>query len=69
MPSRILLISQNRCDQPYPVFPLGLAHLDAALHRAGHTTRVHDCQAATEPVEKILAEFRPHVVGDIPAQH
>ncbi len=63
MPSRILLISQNRCDQPYPVFPLGVAHLDAALHRAGHTTRVHDCQAATEPVGKTLAEFRPQVVG------
>ncbi len=63
MPSRILLISQNRCDQPYPVFPLGVAHLDAALRRAGHTTRVHDCQVTGEPVEKLLAEFRPDVVG------
>jgi radical SAM superfamily enzyme YgiQ (UPF0313 family) len=63
MPSRILLISQNRCDQPYPVFPLGLAHLDAALRRAGHTTRIHDCQVNDEPIEKILAEFHPDVVG------
>jgi radical SAM superfamily enzyme YgiQ (UPF0313 family) len=63
MASRILLISQNRCDQPYPVYPLGLAHLDAALHRAGHTTHVHDCQVTREPVENILGEFRPDVVG------
>ena len=63
MASRILLISSNRCDQPYPVFPLGLAHLDTAVRRAGHTTRLFDCQVTGESVEKILAEFRPDVVG------
>jgi radical SAM superfamily enzyme YgiQ (UPF0313 family) len=63
MPSRILLISSNHCDQPYPVFPLGVAHLDAALRRAGHTTRVHDTQVSHEPVERVLAEFNPDVVG------
>jgi hypothetical protein len=36
MPSRILLISVNRCTAPDPVFPLGLAHINAALRRAGH---------------------------------
>jgi len=63
MSSRILLISQNRCDQPYPVFPLGLAHLEAALHRAGHLTCVYDCQASSEPTEKIVTGFCPDVVG------
>lgn len=33
------------------------------LRCAGHTTRVHDCQVTDQPVEKILAEFRPDVVG------
>jgi len=63
MSTRVLLISSNRCDQPYPVFPLGLAHVDTALRRAGHVTCVYDCQANREPIEPILAEFRPDVVG------
>jgi len=63
MPSRVLLISSNRCDKPYPVFPLGLAHLDSALSRAGHATRLLDCQVPGEPIEDVLVEFRPDVVG------
>ena len=39
MASRILLISINRCVSPDPVVPLGLAHINAALRRAGHETR------------------------------
>lgn len=36
MPCRILLLNANRCAAPDPVFPLGLAHLSAALRAAGH---------------------------------
>jgi radical SAM superfamily enzyme YgiQ (UPF0313 family) len=60
---RILLISSNRCDQPYPVFPLGLAHLESALRHAGHTTYCLDLQVNKAPLEQVLAEFQPHVVG------
>ena len=60
---RILLISSNRCDQPYPVFPLALAHLESALRGAGHTTHWLDSQVMTAPLEHVLAEFQPHVVG------
>ena len=60
---RILLISSNRCDQPYPVFPLGLAHLESALCHAGHTTYWLDAQAMTVPLEQALAEFQPNVIG------
>ena len=42
--SLILLISINQCDEPYPVFPLGLAYVDAALRRAGYQTRLIDWQ-------------------------
>ena len=63
MSSRVLLISSNRCDHPYPVFPLGLAHLDTALRRAGHVTRLLDCQVPGEALEDVLVEFRPDVVG------
>lgn len=63
MSSRVLLISSNCCDRPYPVFPLGLAHVDTALRRAGHDTRLLDCQVPGEPIEDILLEFQPDVVG------
>lgn len=59
MASRVLLISTNRCDFPYPVFPLGLAMLDTALQRAGHVTGWHDCQVTAEPVETVVERFRP----------
>ena len=63
MPSRILLISSNRCEQPYPVFPLGLAHLETCLRRTGHVTRILDCLAHGTTVADTLAEFRPDAVG------
>lgn len=63
MASRILLISANQCDFPYPVFPLGLAMVDTALRRAGHTTRWHDCAAPDAPLAAVLGEFRPDFIG------
>lgn len=42
VPSRILLVSANKVTHPYPVFPLGLAFLEAALKAAGHEVRIHD---------------------------
>jgi radical SAM superfamily enzyme YgiQ (UPF0313 family) len=63
MASKVLLISANRCTHPDPVFPLGLAHLNAALREAGHTTRWADCLAGAEPIDKALTEFQPDFVG------
>jgi radical SAM superfamily enzyme YgiQ (UPF0313 family) len=63
MPSRVLLISTNRCKTPDPVFPLGLAHLNAALRRAGHETRWYDVQLPNPPLDEVLREFRPALVG------
>jgi len=39
MSSRVLLISANRCTAPDPVFPLGLAHINAALRQAGKSIK------------------------------
>jgi radical SAM superfamily enzyme YgiQ (UPF0313 family) len=63
MASRMLLISANRCTTPDPVFPLGLAHLSAALRRAGHEVAWLDILAEAEGLEEVLKTWRPDFVG------
>ena len=63
MSARVLLINFNRCDQPYPVYPLGLAYLDAALRSAGHVTHLWDVQAGDGTLEASVADFQPDFVG------
>jgi len=63
MGSRVLLISINQYDFPNPVFPLGLAHVDAALRRAGHETRFIDFNTHPQPIAEVVAGFQPHFVG------
>ncbi|MGA2543008.1 MAG: lipid biosynthesis B12-binding/radical SAM protein [Verrucomicrobiota bacterium] len=63
MVSRILLINANRCSAPDPVFPLGLSHLNAALRRAGHESRLFDLLAEPQPVEEVLRRYQPDFVG------
>jgi radical SAM superfamily enzyme YgiQ (UPF0313 family) len=45
------------------VFPLGLVHLNSALRKAGHSTRWVDLQMAGPPLEQVLGDFRPDLVG------
>jgi radical SAM superfamily enzyme YgiQ (UPF0313 family) len=63
MPARVLLVSLNRYDQPYPVYPLGIAYLDGALRKAGHETRIWDANMSPVPLAQAVAEFRPDFVG------
>jgi radical SAM superfamily enzyme YgiQ (UPF0313 family) len=63
MASKILLISLNRCVSPDPVFPLGLAHLNAALRQAGHETQWIDCNVNGGSLVEMLAGFRPDFAG------
>ncbi len=63
MPSKILLVSVNRCTTPYPVFPLGLAHVAAALSREGHLVKMADGAVDAEPIEKSVRSFDPDFVG------
>ena len=62
-PARVLLINLNRYDQPYSVYPLGLAYLDAALRTAGYATLIWDAQASDVALEARVADFRPDFVG------
>jgi radical SAM superfamily enzyme YgiQ (UPF0313 family) len=63
MPSRILLLSANRCTDPDPVFPLGLAHINAALRTGGHAVRWLDRLWNFDRLAETLREFQPEVVG------
>ena len=63
MGNKVLLISDNRCTTPDPVFPLGLACLNSALRRAGHGTHWVDRLAGAEQIEEALTGYRPEAVG------
>ena len=60
---KILLVSANRCTTPEPVFPLGLAHLNAALRQAGHEAVWLDLLVDEGSFERVLQETQPDVVG------
>ncbi len=63
MPSKVLLISLNTYELPYPVFPLGIAYLDAALQQKGHDVSVIDLLTDSENLEKIINDVKPDFVG------
>ncbi|HWH70898.1 MAG TPA: cobalamin-dependent protein, partial [Candidatus Sulfotelmatobacter sp.] len=63
MPSRILLVSTNRCTTPERVFPLGLTFLQAALRRAGHECHWLDLLDQADQLDQVLQEFRPEFVA------
>jgi radical SAM superfamily enzyme YgiQ (UPF0313 family) len=64
---RVLLVSVNRSAYPYPVYPLGLDHVAAAIS-PGHAVRLLDlCPVAARDVgaaiERAVREHTPDVVG------
>ncbi len=63
MPLRILLINVNRCVAPYVVYPLGLAHVAAALVRAGHAVEMADCALDPGDIDRKIRSFGPELVG------
>src|SRR5260370_26496231 len=60
---KVLLVSANRCITPEPVFPLGLAYLNAALRQSGHETTWLDLLIDGDRFETVLSETRPDLVG------
>jgi radical SAM superfamily enzyme YgiQ (UPF0313 family) len=60
---RVLLISANTLTTPYPVYPIGLDYVAAALTPA-HEVRILDMNCAgTEDLESLIHAFRPEAVG------
>ena len=62
-PFTILLVSANRCTIPEPVFPLGLAHLSAALTSAGHEVHWWDSLTDGDLLSNLPLHFAPDLVG------
>ncbi|HXP58912.1 MAG TPA: lipid biosynthesis B12-binding/radical SAM protein [Dongiaceae bacterium] len=63
MRRRVLLISANRCTTPDAVFPLGLAHLSAALRQAGHEIAWLDALTGLDRLGDVLSTWRPDYIG------
>jgi lipid biosynthesis B12-binding/radical SAM protein len=63
---RILLISANVAKSPYPVYPLGLSMIAAALENAGHQVTQFDYLQHGASLEAVAASVRaahPDLVG------
>jgi len=63
MAVRILIISDNPCTTPYPVFPLGAAYIVAALNNAGHEARLLDCSIPATNLAREIGSFGPRYIG------
>jgi len=64
--SKFFILSSNVCSNPYPVYPLGMATVAAALSTAGHRVRQHDYLASGGSeihLMEALKEFNPDFVG------
>ena len=63
---KILLISSNTATSPYPVYPLGMSAIAAALQRAGHEVAMFDLLAAEQSLpawREKLQQIKPNLVG------
>lgn len=62
-PARVLLVNYNTYDQPYPVYPLGLAYIEGALREDGHETTVWDLVSPGGSLVDAVANFKPDFIG------
>ncbi len=64
--SRLLLVSANRFREPYPVYPLGISYLHAAVARRLPHFEVRICDmnlTNNNGLETMLNDFMPQYVG------
>ncbi len=63
---RVLLISSNTSETPYPVYPIGCSMVAAALSNAGHEVWQFDFlqqQNSFAAVTQVIKEFDPELIG------
>jgi radical SAM superfamily enzyme YgiQ (UPF0313 family) len=63
MGRRVLLLSINRYDFPYPVYPLGVAQLAGSLRASGHEVAILDFNLNPPPLSEVVRTFQPDLVG------
>ena len=59
---KVLLVSANTLNVPYPVYPIGLDYVKGALGGA-HLVRVFDMNVDPEGLTGFISGFQPDVVG------
>ena len=57
------MITNNLCTTPYPVFPLGIGHVAAALRQSSHTVKIVDLLDPCVDLKSALLVFRPDFIG------
>jgi lipid biosynthesis B12-binding/radical SAM protein len=63
---KVLLISANVTLSPYPIYPLGVSMVAAALVKSGHTVQQSDFllqNSSLEAVGNEIEQFKPDLVG------
>ena len=61
---RVLVISCNACEDPYPVYPLGACVVAGALRLAGYEARLCDLKVeAGEGLDRAIRDFSPDFIG------
>lgn len=63
MIDKILLISVNRCTNPYPVYPLGVSYVAGALREEGFTVSLLDMLYESDRLSETIATFSPQLIG------
>lgn len=63
MAPRVLLLDTNTCTDPYPVYPLGLAYIAAALSKAGYHPVTRSVAAGDTEIEEYVRDSDPVCVG------
>ncbi|WP_321491744.1 lipid biosynthesis B12-binding/radical SAM protein [uncultured Desulfobacter sp.] len=65
--AKIFLISANTTQEPLPVYPIGMALVDAALKAKGHETEqfdlLYDMEKGHVGLEQALRAFGPDIIG------
>ena len=63
---KVLLISANVTLSPYPIYPLGVSMVAAALAKAGHTVQQSDFllkKSSLEAIGNEVEQFKPDLIG------
>lgn len=63
---KVLLINSNRFKHPWPVIPIGLCYVAAAVEAAGHEVQVLDLcfsDDCAQDIENSIRAFKPDVMG------